>query len=83
VSKTQDQETRRLPVELVLVRYGVNEPPERFATLREALKVLDAAVEWNEAGPGRLTMPTTVIGEGPVTFDSLQLYAMLELVREE
>jgi hypothetical protein len=82
MSITQDQESRRLPVELVLTRYGRNEPPERFATLREALLAIDSAVEFDAAGPERLTMPTTIIGAEPVTFDSMQLYAMLELVQE-
>lgn len=75
-------EPRQDPVIVTFNHHG-SKSTSRYATLREALEAIDGAVEWNEAAPVSLTMPASVIGAPPVTFDAMQLYVMCELVREE
>lgn len=53
-------------------------------SLKHALVSVNADVDSNEAAPFEIQMrESSIIGAKPATFDSLQIYALLDLVRDD
>lgn len=72
-----------MSVQVQFSRFGHNEW-ETFKSLKEALETIHSGIEENEAAPRLLKMNSTLLTQsGPVTFNTRQIYCMLELIRSK